>query len=165
MRMQAPEGGADIEGRYRYSLWRAWDTSLNRLAWIMLNPSKADGLDDDRTIRKVELLSKAFGFGSFVVANLFAWRATDPKELRYAFGVGSPVVGQRNDDAIREAVVGAYGVVVAFGGVEWCHARALAVLDRLPEPVMCLAVTQTGYPRHPLYMKNSSTLQRFEGLS
>ena len=53
-RRKAPpeqEAWAVVQGRYRYALGRCWDPALPRICWIMLNPSTADGTQDDPTLR------------------------------------------------------------------------------------------------------------------
>lgn len=102
-------------GKYRYALGRAWDPlerewdvryELGRSDWeenrpvfsiVMLNPSTADHAVDDPTIRKCIHFAKQEGCGALLVRNLFAWRATDPKELR---GVADPA-GPRNEEVLR----------------------------------------------------------------
>ena len=39
-------------GTYRYLLQRFWDARLESLNFIMLNPSTADAMKDDPTIRR-----------------------------------------------------------------------------------------------------------------
>jgi hypothetical protein len=68
------------DGRYRYRLWRLWDDLAPVMVWVMLNPSTADADLDDPTIRKCIGFAKANRHGGIIVVNLFAWRATDPKE-------------------------------------------------------------------------------------
>ena len=80
-------GGADLFmekdamisdcGKYRYLLRRAWDHTLPRGLFVMLNPSTADAEVDDATIRSCIRLCRSWSFGSFEVVNLFGWRATD----------------------------------------------------------------------------------------
>ena len=67
---------------YRYALWRTWDDSLEKLLFIGLNPSTADEIKDDPTMRRCIRFSKDFGFGGFIMANIFAFRSTDPKKLK-----------------------------------------------------------------------------------
>lgn len=67
--------------KYRYWLLREWDPSCQMVLWVMLNPSTADGSKDDATIRRCIEFSRRWGYGSLMVVNLFAYRATDPKEL------------------------------------------------------------------------------------
>ena len=39
-------------GLYRYKLSRHWEQGLQRLVFIGLNPSTADAIEDDPTVRK-----------------------------------------------------------------------------------------------------------------
>lgn len=66
---------------YSYRLWRTWDESKPLVAFIMLNPSTDDETEDDPTIRRCIGYADDWGFGSLIVGNLFALRATDPQEL------------------------------------------------------------------------------------
>ncbi len=40
----------DSTGDYRYLLWREWDSERKTVAFIMLNPSRADGEINDFTV-------------------------------------------------------------------------------------------------------------------
>src|ERR1035438_9318557 len=51
------------------------------VCWIMLNPSTADAVTDDPTVRKVIGFSQCWGFSKAVVVNLIPTIATDPREL------------------------------------------------------------------------------------
>ncbi|MES2137565.1 MAG: DUF1643 domain-containing protein [Pseudomonadota bacterium] len=51
------------------------------VAFVMLNPSTADAVQDDPTIRRCIGFAKAWGKGGIVVINLFAFRATNPKDM------------------------------------------------------------------------------------
>jgi hypothetical protein len=68
----------DAGGTYRYRLTKTWDRSQPQVTWVMLNPSTATADTDDPTIRRVVGFSRRWGFGSAVVVNLFALRATQP---------------------------------------------------------------------------------------
>ena len=59
----------------------------------MLNPSTADDRRDDPTIRRCMAFACAWGY-SALERNLFAWRATDPRELLVA---SDPTGGPRGD--------------------------------------------------------------------
>lgn len=145
---------ADISpcGRYRYLLERDWSEFFypGSALFIMLNPSTADAELDDPTIRRCVGFAKAWGYGSLSVANLFAYRATDPKDL---FKAGDAIHGPRNQDAIHEAATRAAIIICAWGahgswGAQdeivqgWLHSRELYALD----------FTKHGNPRHPLYL-------------
>ncbi len=67
--------------QYRYVLYRQWDKSLDTITYIGLNPSTADAHKDDQTIRKLIEFTKRNGYGGFAIVNLFAYRATKPRDL------------------------------------------------------------------------------------
>jgi hypothetical protein len=160
--------------RYRYRLGRRWGSGP-ALAWIMLNPSAADGAGDDPTTRRVISFSRSWGYSACVVVNLFAYRCADPAELR----VAAEPIGRRNVSAVRAAIDDAAGsggdrVVIGWGvhGQRWLTAdgdvaRRLrqvvaSATERWTQRALCpvtLGTTIGGAPRHPLYVRSSSGLE------
>lgn len=144
-------------GRYRYVLRRAWAVG-EPLVFVMLNPSTADALLDDPTIRRCIGFAKREGASGLSVVNLYAYRSTDPRRL---WTVGDPV-GPNNDDTLLLECVGRK-VVCAWGA----NARADRVgdvrtlLQLCGADAWCLGTTNTGAPRHPLYIKADQPLQRY----
>ncbi|MDQ1489796.1 MAG: hypothetical protein QOJ23_2310 [Actinomycetota bacterium] len=59
--------------------------------------------------------TQRWGAGEIVIVNLFAYRTTKPKELHAAARDGIDVVGDGNDEAIRDATTGATRTVAAWG--------------------------------------------------
>lgn len=139
------------DGRYRYMLGRSWGAG-HRARFIMLNPSTADASQDDPTIRRCIGFARRWGLGGITVVNLYAYRATNPREL----GDVEDPVGPENDRWIRWAVAGP-GPVVAAWGVHGSPVRAGQVL-RIAGDVECLGVTKAGAPRHPLYVRGDTEL-------
>ena len=132
-------------GRYRYRLSRTWDQRARRVNFIMLNPSTADASEDDRCVG----FAKAWGYGGLVVTNLFAWRATDPKEL----GRTDDPIGPENDDHIREVAFNEVKVVCAWGTHGVARAgRVRSMLRDMGTPTFALRLTKGGCPSHPLYL-------------
>lgn len=132
---------------YRYLLWREWDDSRPTVAWVMANPSTADGLSDDPTIERVYGFSDRWGYGRFVVANLFAYRTAEPSDLDT---VDDPV-GPRNDDILHELASQAEPVIAAWGTPGDRHGRPEEVLDMLNIDLYALTVLSCGNPGHPLF--------------
>lgn len=159
------------DGLYRYELRRYWPVQQSTWAlWIMLNPSTADAFEDDQTIRTIMRLTQEWNAAGVVsncfgisVANLYAWRATDPMELLEEYrrnGLAS-IVGPDNDETLRCLIAGADTVMVAWGNgpfrlreMPFHRRRAAAVCSMIREagkvPQM-LELTKAQMPRHPLY--------------
>lgn len=60
------------DGLKRYQLVKTWDTSLPKLAIIMLAPSAASGIALDNTTSLVLNNADRLGYGSVAIVNLFA---------------------------------------------------------------------------------------------
>ncbi len=149
----------DVSERYRYSLWRAWSAYHPRIAFVLLNPSTADEQRNDPTIRRCMGFARAWNFGSMEVVNLFAYRATDYREL---FKVNDPI-GEENNRFLMQAVERCSTVVVGWGSKGTLLGRNRKVLSLIAgrKDVHCLGITKNGQPRHPLYLKGDTSLVPF----
>jgi hypothetical protein len=146
---------------YRYLLTRIWDPAARPVAFVMLNPSTADALEDDPTIRRCTAFARRERAGGLVVVNLFGLRSTDPRALLHH----SDPVGRHNDAFVRQATDMASAVVCAWGaaGVTGGRGREVArALTARRVPLHCLGRTSTGQPRHPLYLLRSAVLEPYE---
>jgi len=145
--------GAEIDGEYRYRLWRVWDENLPTALFVMLNPSTADGSEDDPTIRRCVGFAKAWGCGRLDVVNLYAYRATDPDTLRTAINP----IGRMNDHHVREAAYHADPIVLAWGAGPFRdperREEVMLALRRSGKRLHVLGYTKRGEPKHPLYLK------------
>lgn len=141
------------DGLYRYRLNRIWGDPQHLLRFIMLNPSTADALIDDPTIRRCIGFARALKFDGITVLNLYAFRATKPADLwRAAETTG----GRRNDLALRNTLISAQeqeAPVIAAWGTNAKPDR-VAWLASLPgaEQLHALSITKAGAPGHPLYL-------------
>lgn len=149
---------------YRYLLTRIWDPSKAPAVFLMLNPSTADAMVDDATIRRLagpNGFARRMGAGGLAVVNLFALCSTDPRALRHH----ADPVGPLNDAFIRRATSGASTVVAAWGaaGVERGRsAQVTEALRRRGVALHCLGRTATGQPRHPLYLPSLASPEPYE---
>jgi len=150
---------------YRYELRRTWDLSLPLVVFVMLNPSTADALKDDATIRKCMRFAWMWNYGGIVVVNLFAWRATNPKTV--AALPDQRRIGFFNDDFIEAAVTesGSQLTVCAWGAQAFARPRATVVTEMLHRvcliPPRCLRLSAKGDPWHPLYVPYATELLNF----
>jgi hypothetical protein len=153
--MNYVEAGALIKGQFRYALTRRWGSGP-ALLWIMLNPSTADGEQDDPTIRRVVSFTNGFGHFAAVIANLFALRATNPGELLTA----QDPVGPENDRHLSDLLIDHPVAICAWGAV---HPKLRWRIDDIRgflvgHGAYCLGKTQRGDPRHPLYLAKNTPL-------
>jgi hypothetical protein len=149
---------------WRYCLWRRWrdhgifdiadtrvgDDNQDVVAFIGLNPSTADESEDDPTIRRCIGFAKSWGFGGIAMLNLFAFRATDPKDMKAAI----EPVGPWNDEAIRRVTRTCRSTICcwgAHGSYRYRDAHVRSLLYR--KSCYCLGRTNAGHPKHPLYLK------------
>jgi len=143
---------------YRYSLTREWDSG-SCVLWIMLNPSTADASLDDPTIRRCIGFTKSYGYGSLEVVNLFAFRATDPKDMAAAKARGVDVIGPDNDKHITEAASRASLVIAAWGADKLAPLRSVFIRKLVaPHELRALGKSKGGAPKHPLYLPSNSEL-------
>lgn len=148
------------DGLYRYRLDRHI-TSITRdhayrCVFIMLNPSTADATNDDPTIRRCIGFADEWKFADMTVVNLFAYRATSPKDMKNALDPIGPENNQHIITACREAslIVAAWGAHGSFKGRD---RDVLAMLnDSQHLDVFCLEKTKQGMPKHPLYIKKTA---------
>lgn len=153
------------EGRtLRYWLERRWSlTNPRRLVVIGLNPSTADDGVDDPTIRRCVSFAKREVCGGLIMVNLFAYRATSPRDLLAATDPGG---GKMADTYLLAACTPGNRVAVAAWGVHGAHhGRGVLVRQLLRHhrvDLFYFGLTKDGYPKHPLYLAASTPLTRWE---
>ena len=142
--------------KYRYALSRTWNGKKKTILFIGLNPSTANEKIDDPTIRRCINYAQNWGYGSLLMVNLFAYRATLPSELK---NVKNPI-GNDNDLHIIELSKKADIAVAAWGNEGSLLNRDKEVKKILPN-LMCLKINKSGQPAHPLYQKKDLKLIKY----
>jgi len=152
----------DPTGTYRWILGRTWYRGPT-MHFIMLNPSTADGQDDDATIKKCVGFAVRAGCGTVVVTNLFSYRATKPREL---ITTTKDIVGVDTDRHIVAMSEHALYNVAAWG----VNVRKPKLRDRPAQVVemlkgkklLTLKTAPDGIPWHPLMLPYESQLTPLE---
>ena len=150
-------------GKYRYELVREWSPSElapntvkeGQVVFCLLNPSTADAVEDDPTIRRCVGFAREWQYSRLVVVNLYAYRTPDPDELREC----SDPVGANNDKYILKNAKEAAFFVVGWGRKRKGLVRDNFVLDILRSSgivVHALGVNADGTPKHPLYLRKNA---------
>jgi hypothetical protein len=159
------------DGRYRYRLDRLLaEQGPNRrtMMFIMVNPSTADASENDPTIRRCINFALREDCATLLVGNLFAYRATDVKELGRAYHRGEHVVGPDNDIHLRAMAKQASLIVLGWGPLskqppELRHRWTQVVAQLAAETgdvarLLCLGRAKDGHPRHPLMLASDAPL-------
>ncbi|XAK55451.1 DUF1643 domain-containing protein [Bacillus inaquosorum] len=140
---------------YRYMLDCEWDEELNKVTFIMLNPSIADTSECDKTLNRCVNFSKSWGYGGMIIVNLFAYISPHPQDLKKA---DNPI-GENNNEYILEAVKMADKIILAWGNTlngKVFNRRKKEVLELLKgHSHYCIKKTKDNkFPRHPLYLSS-----------
>ncbi|MCV6545750.1 MAG: DUF1643 domain-containing protein [Cohaesibacter sp.] len=147
--------------RYRYALSRQWDEKGKKLLFLMLNPSKATELKNDPTIERCERRAIALGYGAFRACNLFAFRATDPRDLKKEKQPIGP-------DNLAHILIGANWAddILCAWGTHGSHMglgfAVKALLEQQNHSLLHLGLSKDGHPKHPLYIAYSEQPQRWQ---
>jgi hypothetical protein len=152
---------ADISacGRYRYRLTRHWDPHVRPLMFVMLNPSSADAAVDDATIRRCVGFARRERAGGILVVNLYAFRTTDPRQLKPCPGPDGPENICHLNEVAEVSRVTNSPVVCAWG--VWGGDRGAFLAGQMLRQgahLACLGVTKGGHPKHPLYVRADQPL-------
>lgn len=135
---------------YRYALWRTWDDTKPYAMIIGLNPSTADETQGDPTLTRCINFAKSWGYGGVCMANLFAYRATIPNDMKAA----KNPIGLENDVWLAQLSEDA-GIVVAAWGNDGSHLDRSSVVKATLPNLHCIKMNKSGEPAHPLYLKAS----------
>jgi hypothetical protein len=143
-------------GKYRYRLERELHTDPGPVyAFFGVNPSTADHRNDDATVRKWSGFVWRWGGPRYIVGNVFAYRATDVRELAAAF----IPTGLDNAYHLSKIAEEADILVPCWGnrskvqkGLRYHFDNTLAALRRTGKPLMCFGKTASGDPLHPLML-------------
>jgi len=125
---------------------------LDRVVFLMLNPSTADAFKLDPTVNECRKRAIALGADVLEVVNLFALRSPYPEDLRKA-ARGSRGDDHVNDAAIITACCGASMVIAAWGNggdLDDRAARVIYLLSLSNIRLHHLGRTSSGAPKHPL---------------
>ena len=139
------------DGVYRYWLEIRWGNG-RAINFLMLNPSTADEQRNDPTVERCERRARMWCYPAVIITNLFAVRATDPKDM---LAHQNPR-GRDNDRWIVQAYAESIMTIAAWGA----HGKHLQRSRRVRQdvlggmPLKCLKYTG-GEPWHPLYLPYS----------
>lgn len=143
-------------GLYRYRLERDVAMEGPVYAFFGINPSTADASVDDATVRKWTGFVKRWGGSRFIVGNVFAYRATDVRDL---LNDPAPAFSLANQGHLRDIAAAADVLVPCWGNSSKVPAErrhhftnVLHLLRQTGKPIRHFGLTASGDPKHPLML-------------
>ena len=134
--------------KYRYTLWRTWDTSKPKIMFLGLNPSTADETNNDPTVTRCINYANSWGYGGMFMMNIFAFRTTYPVELKKT----SNPIGKDNNRWIKKVSLSVDKSIGAWGNDGMFLHRSTDI-KKIVKNLYCLKINSSGEPSHPLYLK------------
>ena len=160
----------DFYTEYRYILGTRGEKPLICLG---VNPSTAAPDDLDNTLKSVERIAHFNGYDSFLMFNVYAQRATRPRDMDEECNAA---LHRENLAAFRYALAASGSAVPAVWAAWGSIIELRSYLPRCVEDMIAAgeeygAVWYTagprskkGHPHHPLYLKKDSVMEPFEDL-
>jgi hypothetical protein len=151
-------------GLYRMRLDRDLGQSGPVAAILGVNPSTADAITNDHTIRKDMGFGRRLGWSRIIKVNKFAYRATDVRALASAADPIGPDNDRYIDEAFREAdiVVWAYGPLAKLPKRlrrRWIEVGFISA--RAGRHIHCFGTAKDGHPLHTLMLGYDTPLIRW----
>jgi hypothetical protein len=149
---------------YRYQLRRTWDETKPHVMFIMMNPSRADEKEEDRSVAKCGRFARAWDYGGIYVGNTFAYRTTNKKRLRDT----KDPKGPKNDEHLIAMAKLAEKVIFAYGqpghrSLRDQGPRLVKMLIGKGVKPYVLKLSNDGTPCHPLYLRKTSEPVPWDG--
>lgn len=136
--------------KHRFVLWRFWNRELPMVMFVGLNPSSANEVESDPTIRSVVRIAKHNGYGGIYMTNCFSFISTDPSGLEFG-------EMQMNNMWLQITRAKCRDVVFAWGSFPIVKETGRDIeLSGTFRNAMCLAINKNGSPKHPLYCKTET---------
>jgi len=163
-------------GSYRWILKRELISGEKTVIFIGLNPSKANSVNNDNTLKRIINFCSRWNYKNVYVINLFGLISKSP----YQLSKSKDPVGENNDLITLKALEfwvknlncdlwlgwGDKGKLFSRDNRVINLIRNFSKLDsnenNYSRRILSLGLTQKGNPRHPLYMPNESFLKPFE---
>ena len=141
-------------GNHRYVLFRRWSDGPAAMV-IGLNPSTANGVEDDPTIGFVKRVLNHNGFGALYMVNLFTYISSNPQDLK-----GPASCSFDRKQCLKtwnkyldccDNIIFAWGQFETFG-------RDQIAIKAFGDQALCIGKNKDGSPKHFMYAKNNTSL-------
>ena len=135
------------------------------IAFFGINPSTADAMLDDATVRKWVKFARREDATRIIVGNIFSYRSTDPKNLGRVAKHQGPEHWQHLQQIIDDADM----LVPCWGSRDKVPKRLHDEIDLLlgtllqsEKPLRIFGLTNSADPKHPLFLPDDTPLVAWE---
>jgi hypothetical protein len=150
---------------HRLILGRLWNESSSKIMFIGLNPSKADDVENDNTVRRLIKFSQNWGFGGFYIGNIYSYIATEPKDMiKYYSQLPNSQVKKLQKANLHQVIDRASicsMTVFCWGANVDQDDPWVEIVIRRFKNAYCFGKTKDGHPKHPLFLASHTQLQKF----
>ena len=152
---------------YRYILGTRGERPL---ICVGINPSTAAPDDLDNTLKSVERVALHNGYDSFIMFNVYAQRATRPKDMETACNLSLHAENMKAFDYILSlsdapAIWAAWGAIIEERDYLANCVRDMIAIGQKHNALWLTAGARSkkkGHPHHPLYLRKDSLLDPFD---
>ena len=137
-----------------------FNSGRGRLLFILLNPSTATEKVYDPTLLRCKKRAIYSCVYQFRVCNLFAYRATKPKELQKV----SDPIGPYNNEILKKSIKWSDKIICSWGRFGILKERNLEVIQLIKKyktPSFHLGLTKNNQPKHLLYISYNKILTKW----
>ena len=152
---------------YRYILGTRGERPL---ICVGINPSTAEPDNLDNTLKSVERIALHNGYDSFIMFNVYAQRATRPKDMEKACNAALHAENMKAFDYILSlspapAIWAAWGAIIEERDYLADCVRDMIAIGQQRGALWFTAGARSkkkGHPHHPLYLRKDSLLDPFD---
>lgn len=149
--------GADFStcGKYRYRLWRIWNSELPLAMCIGLNPSTANGDTDDQTIGNLRRILSTLGYGGFYMMNCWPFITSKPELLEI-----DVLSDEFNYILLTSTASNCAAIIFAWGNFKIVRetGKDKELAEMFPD-AKCFGFNKNGTPMHPLALMYNGTVK------
>lgn len=140
----------------------------NPLVCFGINPSTAEPYNLDNTIKSVDRIRLSNGFDSWIMLNIYAQRATNPKDMHK---IKDDILHKENLIHIERilkkhqpTIWGAWGTLITKRDyLKPCLLEIVDISNKYNcKWVSCGKKSNDGHPHHPLYLKKTEKFEEFD---
>lgn len=136
---------------------------------VGINPSTAEPNNLDNTLKSVERVARANGHDGFIMFNVYAQRATDPKNMEteknaYLHAQNMAAFEYALKISEKPKIWAAWGTIVERRGyLSSCLFDMISIAKKHGAAWVFAGRRSTaGHPHHPLYLKSDSLFEPFD---